>query len=35
MGLDITVVQALKGRVRAFGRVWDLDGHSVDFCLIT
>ena len=34
MGPDITVAQANKGRVRAFGRVWDFDGRSAEICQI-
>ena len=34
MGPDITVAKAGKGRVRAFGRVWDLDGRSAEICQI-
>ena len=34
MGPDITVAQALKGKVRDFGRVWNLDGHSAEICQI-
>ena len=31
---DITVATAKKGRVRAFGRVWDFDGRSAEICQI-
>jgi len=34
MGPDITVASASKGRVRAFGRVWDFDGRSAEICQI-
>ena len=34
MGADITVATANKGRVRAFGRVWDFDGRSAEICQI-
>lgn len=34
MGPDITVAKASKGRVRAFGRVWDFDGRSAEICQI-
>ncbi|WP_068247480.1 DUF1326 domain-containing protein [Tritonibacter horizontis] len=34
MGADITVATATKGRVRAFGRVWDFDGRSAEICQI-
>ena len=34
MGPDITIAQANKGRVRAFGRVWDFDGRSAEICQI-
>lgn len=34
MGADITIAQADKGRVRAFGRVWDFDGRSAEICQI-
>lgn len=34
MGPDITVAQASKGKVRAYGRVWDLDGRSAEICQI-
>lgn len=34
MGPDITIAQATKGRVRAFGRVWDFDGRSAEICQI-
>ncbi|RMD91886.1 MAG: DUF1326 domain-containing protein [Alphaproteobacteria bacterium] len=34
MGPDITVATAAKGKVRAFGRVWDFDGRSAEICQI-
>jgi hypothetical protein len=34
MGADITVARALKGKVRDFGRVWNLDGRSAEICQI-
>ncbi len=34
MGADITVATANKGRVRAFGRVWDFEGRSAEICQI-
>ena len=34
MGPDISVVAATRGRVRAFGRVWDFDGRSAGNCQI-
>lgn len=34
MGPDITIAQASKGRVRAFGRVWDFEGRSAEICQI-
>jgi hypothetical protein len=34
MGPDITVATATKGRVRAFGRVWDFEGRSAEICAI-
>ena len=34
MGSDITIASASKGRVRAFGRVWDFDGRSAEICQI-
>ncbi|MCV2873356.1 DUF1326 domain-containing protein [Defluviimonas sp. WL0050] len=34
MGPDITVAKASKGKVRAFGRVWDFDGRSAEICQI-
>ena len=35
MGSDVTVATATKGRVRAFGRVWDFDGRSAEICQIS
>jgi hypothetical protein len=34
MGPDVTVASASKGRVRAFGRVWDFEGRSAEICQI-
>ena len=34
MGADVTIGQANKGRVRAFGRVWDFEGRSAEICQI-
>jgi hypothetical protein len=34
MGPDITVARAVKGRVRDFGRVWNLEGRSAEICQI-
>ena len=34
MGPDITIASANKGRVRAFGRVWDFEGRSAEICQI-
>ncbi len=34
MGPDITIAMATKGRVRAYGRVWDFDGRSAEICQI-
>ena len=34
MGPDVTIAKANKGRVRAFGRVWDFDGRSAEICQI-
>lgn len=34
MGPDITVATASKGRLRAFGRVWDFEGRSAEICQI-
>jgi len=34
MGPDVIVAQALKGKVRDFGRVWNFDGRSAEICQI-
>jgi len=34
MGADVTVSQATKSKVRDYGRVWDFDGRSAEFCEI-
>jgi len=34
MGADVTVATANKGRLRAFGRVWDFEGRSAEICQI-
>jgi hypothetical protein len=34
MGSEIMVAQADKGKVRAYGRVWDFDGRSAEICQI-
>lgn len=34
MGPEVTVAQALLGRVRAFGRVWNFEGRSAEICRI-
>ncbi|MEM6664702.1 MAG: DUF1326 domain-containing protein [Pseudomonadota bacterium] len=34
MGSEITVGKSLKGKVRDFGRVWNLDGRSCEICQI-
>lgn len=34
MGADVTIARALKGKVRDFGRVWNLDGQSAELCEI-
>lgn len=34
MGPDVTVATANKGRLRAYGRVWDFDGRSAEICQI-
>lgn len=34
MGPDITVATATKGKLRAYGRVWDFDGRSAEICQI-
>ncbi len=35
MGPNITIAQATKSRVRAFGRVWDFVGRSAEICPIS
>lgn len=35
MGPDVTVAEATKSRVRAFGRVWDFVGRSAEICQIS
>ena len=32
IGPDTTIASAGKGRVRAYGRVWDFDGRSAEIC---
>jgi hypothetical protein len=32
IGPEVKVARATKGRVRAFGRVWDFDGRSAEIC---
>lgn len=34
MGADITVASASRGKLRAYGRVWDFDGRSAEICQI-
>ena len=34
MGSEVTVGRSLKGKVRDFGRVWNLDGRSCEICQI-
>jgi len=34
MGPDVTVATASRGRLRAFGRVWDFEGRSAEICRI-
>lgn len=34
MGPDVVVGTATKGKVRAYGRVWDFDGRSAEICQI-
>jgi hypothetical protein len=34
IGPEVTVARATKGRVRAFGRVWDFEGRSAEICPI-
>lgn len=35
MGPEVTVAEAKKSRVRAFGRVWDFEGRSAEICQIS
>jgi hypothetical protein len=35
MGPEVIVAEAVKGRVRAFGRVWNFEGRSAEICSIT
>lgn len=34
MGPEVIVAEALQGRVRAFGRVWNFEGRSAEICSI-
>jgi hypothetical protein len=34
MGSEVVVAEALQGRVRAFGRVWNFEGRSAEICNI-
>ncbi len=34
MGPEVTVAEAVTGRVRAFGRVWNFEGRSAEICQI-
>jgi hypothetical protein len=34
MGPEVTVAEASKGRVRAFGRVWNFEGRSAEICQV-
>jgi len=34
MGPDITVSKAVESKVRDYGRVWNFDGRSAEFCAI-
>lgn len=34
MGPEVVVAEAVKGRVRAFGRVWNFEGRSAEICRI-
>ena len=34
MGPEVVVAEATKGRVRAFGRVWNFEGRSAEICSI-
>ena len=34
MGSEVIVAEAVRGRVRAFGRVWNFEGRSAEICNI-
>ncbi len=34
MGPEVIVAEAVRGRVRAFGRVWNFEGRSAEICAI-
>jgi hypothetical protein len=34
MGADVTVSKATKSKVRDYGRVWNFDGRSAEYCAI-
>lgn len=34
MGSEVVVAEAVRGRVRAFGRVWNFEGRSAEICAI-
>jgi hypothetical protein len=34
MGSEVIVAEAVQGRVRAFGRVWNFEGRSAEICAI-
>ena len=34
MGSEVVVAEAVQGRVRAFGRVWNFEGRSAEICSI-
>lgn len=34
MGSEVIVAEAVQGRVRAFGRVWNFEGRSAEICSI-
>ncbi len=34
MGPEVVVAEAVQGRVRAFGRVWNFEGRSAEICTI-
>ena len=34
MGPEVVVAEAVQGRVRAFGRVWNFEGRSAEICSI-